>query len=85
MEPMLICDVVKFTNAHVDINIPQLAVHTRQRTTKFILSVSLPNIMLYTCRLKDIIGDQYILNDDVLRACTFRELLHTAAGFNNTR
>ena len=85
MEPMLICDVVKFTNAHIDINIPQLAYQTKQRTTKFVISLTLPNIMLYTCRLEDITGDQIILDHDALQTCSFKELLHTAAGFINAR
>jgi hypothetical protein len=80
-EPLMEAIVVKLCNKTVDLEIPVLAFTTGARTRKYVISMSLAKLLLYTTTEDNIRELSRVMDNAMMGKCTLRQDIHLAAGY----
>jgi hypothetical protein len=81
VEPLLEAIVVKICPKTINLEIPLLASHSGKKTKKYIISLSLSRLLLYTTRGDNIREASRIMDHTMMDKCTLREDIHIASGW----
>jgi hypothetical protein len=81
VEPLLEAIVVKICPKTIDLEIPLLASHAGKKTRKYIISLSLARLLLFTTKGDNIREASRIMDHAMLDKCTLREDIHLASGW----
>ena len=80
-EPLVEAIVKKFTKQRIDLEIPALAKSTGKLTKRYVISMSLPNLLLYSTKEDNIRELSVILTRDLMVQCKLAQRIHKATGF----
>ena len=80
-EPLMECIVEAITPKHIDVEIPLFAKTSGKRLKKYVIALTLPQILLYTARESELREMTMIISRDMLNRCTLRDEIHRGARF----
>ena len=80
-EPVFLAIIEKFTLKRVDLDVPVLGKRVGLRDKSYRISMTLPQLLLYTINVEDLSPAQLEITHALAANCSLREQLHAAARF----